>query len=124
MIGPQTWLEKAPMDEDRMNFRIKPGPAVIIYLHSPREKIWGLLYEINLAGVYVRGIDLDTFEDWVQMIVRGERNIGLSRLFFPMWRVERIELDETIDDIPSLSDQFRSRVGMSLEAYLFNRKED
>jgi hypothetical protein len=106
------------MDEDRLKIGIKPGSAVIIYLHSPREKIWGMLYEINVAGVYVRGIDLDTFEDWVQMIVRGERNIGPSRVFLPMWRVERIELDESIDDIPSLSDQFRSRVGMSLESYL------
>ncbi len=94
------------------------GSPVIVYLHSPREKLWGLMRELNAAGVFLRGIDLNTFDAWVQMIVRGERNIGLTQVFLPMWRVERIALDETIDDIPSMSDQFYNRVGMTVEEYL------
>ncbi len=95
-----------------------PGSPVIVYLHSPREKLWGLLRGLDAAGVFLRGIDLNTFDDWVQMIIRGERNIGLTQVFFPMWRVERIALDETIDDIPSMSDQFFNRVGLTVEEYL------
>jgi hypothetical protein len=97
---------------------ITPGSPVVVNLHSPREKLWGLLNELNAAGVFLRGIDLNTFDDWTRMIVRGERNIGLNHVFLPMWRVERVSLDETLDDIPSLADRFQSRVGISVNEYL------
>lgn len=96
---------------------IARGSPVVVYLHSPREKMWGLLLDLNASGAFVRGIDLNTFDDWIMMIVRGERNIGLSHVFLPMWRVERIALDESIDDIPSLSDRFHSRVGLTVQEY-------
>jgi hypothetical protein len=94
------------------------GAPLIVYLHSPREKMWGLLAELNATGVYIHGIDLNTFEDWILMVVRGERNIGLSHVFFPMWRVERITLDESVDDIPSMAERFYSRVGLTIDEYL------
>ena len=97
---------------------IGPGAPVIVSLHSPREKIWGVLRELNAAGVFVRGIDLNTFDDWVQMIVRGERNMGLTHVFVPMWRVERVTLDESVDEIPSLAARFQSRVGLTVSEYL------
>jgi len=97
---------------------IVPGAPVIIYLHGPREKIWGVLRELSTAGVFVRGIDLNTFDDWVQMIVRGERNMGLTHVFLPMWRVERVALDESVDDIPSLEARFFTRVGLTVNEYL------
>jgi hypothetical protein len=98
--------------------RITAGAPIIVNLHSPREKVWGLLYELNAAGVFVRGIDLNTFDEWIQVIVRGERNIGLNHVFLPMWRVERIGLDETLDDIPSMADRFYQRVGITVQEYL------
>jgi hypothetical protein len=97
---------------------IEPGAPVLVNLHSPREKIWGVLRQLNPAGVFVRGIDLNTFDDWVQMVVRGERNMGLTHVFIPMWRVERVALDESVDEIPSLAAQFYSRVGLTLNEYL------
>jgi hypothetical protein len=97
---------------------IAPGFPVIVYLHSPREKMWGLLSELNATGVFIHGIDLNTFEDWMTMVARGERNIGLGHVFFPMWRVERIMLDESVDDIPSMADRFYSRVGKTIFDYL------
>lgn len=97
---------------------IPPNSPVVIYLHSPKERLWGILNDLNPAGAYLRGIDLNTFEDWIQMVARGERNIGLSRMFLPMWRVERVTMDETIDDIPSMADKFYSRVGLTIEEYL------
>jgi hypothetical protein len=96
---------------------MRGGAPVVVYLHTPREKLWGLIGEINASGIFMRGIDLNTFDDWTQMLARGERNIGLSHVFFPMWRVERITLDERIDDIPSLGDRFQERVGLTIEEY-------
>ncbi|HVF90246.1 MAG TPA: hypothetical protein VNH22_09260 [Blastocatellia bacterium] len=97
---------------------IGPGSPVVITLHSPREKLWGVLGEIMTPGVYLRGIDLNTFDDWTKMIIRGERNIGLTYVFLPLWRIERISLDESVDEIPSLADTFFSRVGLTIEEYL------
>lgn len=107
-----------PENEGQSSTEIVPGAPVILYLHSPREKIWGVLRELNSAGVFVRGIDLNTFDDWVQMIVRGERNMGLTHAFIPMWRVERVALDESVDEIPSLAARFQARVGLTLNVYL------
>jgi len=81
-----------------------------------------LLQEISGAGIFMVGIDINTFDDWVRMIVRGERNIGLGTLFFPMWRVERVSLDQSLDDIPSMADTFYDRVGMTVEEYLGDRE--
>jgi hypothetical protein len=104
-------------ENNSTNLGIGRNSPVVVYLHSPREKLWGLVLEINQAGLYLRGIDLNTFDDWIRMLARGERNIGLSHLFFPMWRVERISLDERLDDIPSLADRFQDNVGLSVEEF-------
>jgi hypothetical protein len=90
---------------------------VVVYLHTPREKLWGLIGEINATGIFLRGIDLNSFEDWTRMLAKGERNIGLTHSFYPMWRVERITLDERLDDIPSMADQFQERVGLTIDEY-------
>ena len=101
---------------------IFPGSPVLLSLHSPKEKLWGLLQEISGAGIFMVGIDINTFDDLIRMIVRGERNIGLSTVFFPMWRVERVSLDQSVDDIPSMADTFYDRVGMTIEEYLGDRE--
>jgi len=101
---------------------IFPGSPVLVSLHSPKEKLWGLLQEISGAGIFIIGIDINTFDDWVRMIVRGERNIGLTTAFFPMWRVERVSLDQAVDDIPSMADTFYDRVGVTIEEYLGDRE--
>jgi hypothetical protein len=104
-------------ENESANFGIGRNSPVIVYLHSPREKLWGLVLEINPAGLYLRGIDLNTFDDWTRMLAHGERNIGPTHIFFPMWRVERIALDERVDDIPSLADRFQENVGLSVEEF-------
>ena len=94
--------------------KIEPNDSVIIVLHSPREKMWGMLQEINSAGIYIRCLDLNAFEDYVRAIVRHEPFIGLSNQFFPLWRVERVTLDESSGEIPSLTAQFERRTGQSV----------
>jgi hypothetical protein len=94
--------------------KIEPGEIVIAVLHSPREKLIGILEDINAAGVTVRAVDLSYFEDWCRSIAAGEPHLGMTDYFFPMWRVERITRDDSSADIPSMSEQFEARTGARL----------
>ena len=96
---------------------IEPGAAVVLVLHSPREKCWGMLDEISAAGVFLRGLDLNAFDDWVRAVAHDEPFIGLGDLFFPMWRVERLSRDESAGGVPSLAEQFEQRTGRDLLEY-------
>ena len=97
---------------------IRPGAFVIVNLQNPKEKFWGMLIEMSAAGVTLLGLDLNSFEDWTRMIVANGRNIGMTAVFLPLWRVERVSLDQTIDDLLSLEAQFEVRVGMPVRQYL------
>ncbi len=92
---------------------------VVISLHSPKEKIWGELLSINPSGVTLRGIDLNSFDHFVNQIndPNGERT-GLPTVFFPMNRFDRISLDEPSGSIPSMSEIFARKAGRTLTDYL------
>jgi hypothetical protein len=93
---------------------IQRGAAVIIVLHTPREKSWGILEEINPAGIFLRGLDLNSFDDWVSSVLHEEPFVGFGDLFFPMWRVERISKDESSAGVPSMCEQAEHRTGRSI----------
>ena len=91
------------------------GTPVVVYLHSPREKVFGLIAALLPAGVALRGIDLAAFDDWVRQEARGdEPGLGLVTLFFPMNRVERVERDETVGGLEGFADRFRRETGRSV----------
>ena len=92
---------------------LKKGSPVLVVLHSPREKAWGMLDEVSSAGVFLRGLDLKAFDEWVRAVVHHEPFIGLGSMFFPMWRVERIAKDENSAEVPSLCQQAEQRTGLS-----------
>lgn len=94
--------------------KIETGETVIIVMQNPREKIFGILHEINSAGVFVRGIDLDYFDEWTQAIKNGEQYLPMQDSFYPMWRVERISRDESTDTFSSMAEQFEQRTGLNL----------
>lgn len=94
--------------------KIETGDSVIIILHNPREKVIGILHEINASGVFVRGIDLNYFDEWTRSIKNGEPFLQMQDYFFPMWRVERMSKDESTAEIPSMAEQFRQRTGFDL----------
>lgn len=98
---------------------MQPHSVVVVSLHTPKEKLWGELLDMSVAGVTLRGIDLSAFDDFVSQILHpeGER-MGLPTLFFPMLRIERIALDEARGSIPSLAETFEKKVGRSLVDYL------
>ncbi|CAN5502078.1 hypothetical protein BH20ACI3_BH20ACI3_00090 [soil metagenome] len=95
--------------------RIQGGDPILLALHSPREKCWGILDEVNVAGVFLRGLDLNAFDDWVRAVSHDEPFVGLSDLFFPMWRIERLSRDEAGGGIPSLYEQVEQRTGRSVQ---------
>lgn len=89
--------------------KIESGDPVLLVLHSPREKVWGVLREINQAGVFIRGVDLSSFENLIKAIANDEPFYGLGEQFFPMWRIEKVAKDEPDGDIPSMLEQFEQR---------------
>lgn len=95
--------------------KIEAGDVVIAVLHSPREKLLGVLNEISPAGITIRSIELSYFDDWCRSIASGEVHLRMNDNFFPMWRVERISRDEGSDELPSMTEQFESRTGRRFE---------
>lgn len=95
--------------------KIENGEIVVLTMHSPREKIWGIVQEIGLSGIFIRGVDLNAFNEFVRQAQNGEHLYGFTTSFFPMWRVERLSRDENDGDIPSLLQQFESRTGLRIE---------
>lgn len=93
------------------------GAIVLLTLNSPREKFWGAILDISPAGVSVRGVDLNSFEEITGML-RANEPVMPATVFFPLNRVERIELELTNGPIPSLSDRFISRSGRRAEEFL------
>src|ERR1043165_3505425 len=74
---------------------------------------------IHPAGITIRGVDLNSFDHFVNQINGPDQErTGLPTLFFPMNRVERIALDESSGSIPSLSEVFARKVGRPLAEYL------
>jgi hypothetical protein len=73
-----------------------------------------LLDDVNAAGVFLRGLDLNAFDDWMRAVMHDEPFMGLSDLFFPMWRVERLSRDESSGGVSSLAEQFEQRTNRSL----------
>jgi len=96
---------------------MKLNSIVVVTLHSPREKIWGELLDLNAAGVTLRGLDLNAFDDWLNQ-VGSQDEIGLATVFYPLYRIERVAADEPVGNIPSLATTFYRKAGLTLSEYL------
>jgi hypothetical protein len=96
-----------------------PASLVIVNLVNPKEKFFGVLTALSAAGVTLRAINLDSFDDWVRQIAKGdETDITLITMFVPLFRVERIFLDEPAGAIKSYSQRFEDITGMPVRQYL------
>src|SRR6187401_3320050 len=103
---------------------LDPGSLVLVHLSSPPEQFWGVLDDLAPAGVTFRGLNVGSFEDFLAQAARGdELSLGFSTIFVPMFRVERIYLDEQVGSVLSYRQRFEERVGRSVSAYL-NRPID
>jgi methylmalonyl-CoA/ethylmalonyl-CoA epimerase len=98
---------------------LTPGCAVLLYLHDPQEKLWGVLRRLDATGVVIEGIDLGSFEDWMAQIEREEESVvGPSVIFVPMVRLEKILLDRSSGHLPSLAERFERRTGRTVQDVL------
>jgi hypothetical protein len=75
--------------------------------------------ELTPSGITVRGVDLDAFEDWINNVAAAEESgVKPATTFFPLHRVEKMVADEGNGAVPSLSQEFQTRVGSPVEEYL------
>jgi hypothetical protein len=93
------------------------GCMVVVTLGNPRDKFWGMIFSLAPEGLSMSGIELASFEDLVVMVKDGEP-FTPSVVFFPMHRIERIELDLPDGNLPSLSQRFSAKTGRNPEVIL------
>lgn len=92
---------------------------VIVNLVNPKEKFFGVLKALSAAGLTIRAINLEAFDDWVRQVARDEDlSLDLVTMFVPLFRLERIFLDEPSGDIQSYAQRFEGVVGRSVHEYL------
>ena len=99
----------------------EPSSLVIVNLVNPKEKFFGILGALSAAGVTLRGINLDSFDDWIRQLARHddeEPEITMVTMFVPLFRVERIFLDEPSGAIRSYAQRFEDVVGRPIREYL------
>ena len=89
----------------------QPGALVIATLCSPREKFWGMILALSPNGLSLSGAELASFEDLTVMVRDGEP-FTPAVVFFPMHRIERVELDLPDGGLPSLSQRFFAKTGL------------
>jgi hypothetical protein len=98
---------------------IKKGALVILHCANPREKMWGVLQRMDTVGVVVRGLDLESVEDWLRQERAGnDRLIGATTFFVPLHRVLRIDLDESTLAVESYGDRYRAACGREVRDVL------
>lgn len=97
---------------------IEVNSIVVAYLESPREKYFGIILSMKSTGIVLRGMKVESFEDWVREIIQGKGEASVSTFFFPWRRVEKLILDEDKEEVLSLSEIFRRRVGRSIRDFL------
>jgi len=88
----------------------RPGVLVIVTLGNPREKFWGAILHLAAEGLSLRGVDVASFDDLALQIKSGEPFTS-GVVFFPMHRVERMELDLPEGNLLSLAQRFAEKTG-------------
>ena len=92
---------------------------VVMNLVAPSQRFFGKLVSLSPSGITIRGVDLDAFDDWMANIAAEEESgVKPTTTFFPLHRVEKMVVDEGNGAVPSLSQEFVTRVGRPVEEYL------
>ena len=98
---------------------MNPNDLVTVYLGGPREKFWGVLLSVAPSGVTVRGVGLESFEDWMRQATRADPPlIGAVTVYFPAHRIDRVELDASAGAAEGLGARFRRLTGRDPAAEL------
>jgi len=105
------------MSGDKTRGPFMAGAVVIATLSTPREKFWGMILALAPEGLSISGAELASFEDLAVMVRDGEP-FTPAVVFFPMHRIERVELDLPDGSLPSLSQRFLAKTGLEPVAAL------
>jgi len=101
---------------------VEAGNVVVVDCSNPKEKLWGVLVRLDLTGVVVRGLDINSVEDWLRQEKAGEPSmIGPSTVFIPMHRVHRVYLDESSAAVSSFADRYAEFCCGDVRDALFGR---
>jgi hypothetical protein len=92
---------------------------MVAHLRDPREKIWGILLALETPGLWIRGVDVNSFEDWARQVGKdGDGFIAPSTLFLPFLRVEKLVLDEPLGPVLSMAQRLEQMAGITAETAL------
>lgn len=120
--GDNLCVERKPSStrtsqREKTHDRFQRGAVVIVTLSNPREKFWGMILGLAPEGLSLSGAELASFEDLTVMVKDGEP-FTPAVVFFPMHRIERVELDLPDGSLPSLSQRFFAKTGLEPSAAL------
>jgi hypothetical protein len=76
-----------------------------------------MILSLAPEGLSLSGAELASFEDLAMMVKDGEP-FTPAVVFFPMHRIERVELDLPDGSLPSLSQRFFAKTGLEPSAAL------
>src|SRR5260370_20475107 len=116
-------VESVEKDAARVRVPFAPGAMVVLTLSAPREKFWGMILALTPEGLSLSGIELASCEDLVMMVKDGEP-FTPAVVFFPMHRIERVELDLPDGSLPSLSQRFLAKTGLEPSVALAPANQD
>ncbi len=98
---------------------MEPGTLVLAHLAGPKEKYWGVLLSLTSAGLTLRGIEVELFDDWArEHRAGGERELGAVTLFIPIHRIDKIFEDARVGSVASYAERFFELVGRDVREVL------
>ncbi len=104
---------------------IEVGALVVVHCTNPREKHWGLLIRMDELGVVLRGLDLESVEDWLaQERSGGDPLIAPSTFFVPTHRVIRLDLDESGPVVAGYGDRFARECDRDVRRALIDSRHE
>lgn len=124
-MGEMVRRKSSDRPEKGIASAFRPGVITVVTLGNPREKFWGMVLSLTLEGLSISGLELASVEDVATMVKHSEP-VTPAVVFFPMHRVERIEVDGPEGGLPSLTERFVTRTGVepsTLFAAAARRKE-
>lgn len=105
---------------------VEVDELVVVHCSNPKERLWGVVLKMDALGLVVRGLALESAEDWLRQHARGgqpEVEVGPSTVFLPAHRIERVYLDESTGPVQSLGDRFADATGRDARRELLGEEE-
>jgi hypothetical protein len=112
LIDSEREHDRSPAKTSPLGSSFSHGSMVVVTLGNPRDKFWGMILALAPEGISLTGIELASFEDFVVLVKDDGEPFTPAVVFFPMHRIERVELDLPDGTLPSLSQRFSAKTGL------------